>query len=371
MLSTSSRLHRYHDFIDTEFANGLTRPGEYSLEDLKPELAQRIRDGRFRSIVFTGMGCSAIVSDVIRGFLVDQGIPLDVFVLNDYDPTYLLPAGVLGDETTLVIISSYSGHSREPLIALESLSAIRDRIVLLTSGGPLGEQGRELGVSAIYWRLDHPDREYPLFHVTQYFAILLDVFARLGLLPHNHQPELVRLADDLAAGVAGRQAWAERVADQSRDAKVLLVASPKWHETLLKLAKMHLNEIAMVPAGRNFLHEFCHSEIASLSDSRHRHSLIVFVDGDDDDYTKAKVGNFISLLTEERPENALLTVTRIDLEQPTFLARLFGALDQIQRLTLELGLQTPTRSRDLISEAAGNRWYHSSTIEHERTASVV
>jgi hypothetical protein len=37
----------------------------------------------------------------------------------------------------------------------------------------------------------------------------------------------------------------------------------------------------------------------------------------------------------------------------------------IQRATLELGRYHEVESRDLISSAAGNTWYHSSTIDAE------
>lgn len=370
MATAPARLQRYSDFIEDEFAAGLLKPTEYSLDDMDVRLVQRIAAGEFKRIVFTGMGCSAIVSDVLRGFLIERGVAVDVFVLNDYDPTFLLPAGMLGDETTLVVVSSYSGHSTEPLMALERMSAFAHRIILLTSGGPLAERGRQLGVSRVYWRLSNPDREYPLFHVTQYFAILLDVFSRFGLLPHNYQDNLAVLAKDLNATSAAREEQARQLAADSTDANVVLIASPKWHETLLKLCKMHLNEIAMMPATRNYLHEFCHSEIASLSDPGRRHSVLVFLDRDDDEYTRAKADNLIGLLTAARPENAAVAVARIELDQPDFLLRLFSALDLVQRTTRILGTGLATPSRELISEAAGNRWYHSSTINAERLAAV-
>lgn len=361
-----SRLVRYRAFLDEEYAAGLLKPLEYSLEDLSGQLARRIAQRSFKRIVFTGMGCSAIVSDVVRGFLIERDVPIDVFVLNDYDARFLLPRQLIADEETLVVISSYSGHSVEPIIALQKMSAITHRVLLLTSGGRLADEGHRLGASIVYWRLANPDREYPLFHVTQYFAILLDLLARLGLLPDNRQAELADLAADLRSGAPSRAVEARRIAQRSKDANLVMIASPRWHETLLKLCKMHLNEIAMVPATRNYLHEFCHSEVASLSDPQRRHSILVFVDREDDAYTRAKAENVISLLTAARPENRALSVTRIELGQPSFLGRLFSTLDLVQRLTLELGLYTATPSRELIADAAGNNWYHSSTIQRER-----
>lgn len=366
-MSLVSRLVRYEEFIGNEYLEGFLKGHEYSLEDLDDELRKRISNGQFKRIVFTGMGCSAIVSDVIRGYLIESGVPIDVYVVNDYDFTFLIPDSIIEDESTLIIISSYSGHSNEPILALRRLLPMRDRILLLTSGGRLAEVGREEGVSILYWRLSNPDREYPLFHVSQYFAILVTVFVEFGLLGAEHLDQLPALAAQLREDFdESRQQLARDIAAASHDANMVLIATPKWHESLLKLCKMHLNEIAMVPAARNYFHEFCHSEVASLTDPERRHSLLVFTDSDSDDYTRQKTDNLIRLLTDERSQNRNVVVNRIELTEPGFLRKFFGALNLVQQITLGLGHHTNTASRELISEAAGNPWYHSSTIEAEK-----
>jgi glucose/mannose-6-phosphate isomerase len=369
-MSLVSRLARYEQFIGNEYLEGFLKGHEYSAEDVDEELRKRIESGQFKRIVFTGMGCSAIVSDVIRGYLVERGIPIDVYVVNDYEFPFLIPDSIVNDESTLIVISSYSGHSNEPILALRRLLPVRDRILLLTSGGRLAETGREEGVSILYWRLGNPDREYPLFHVTQYFAILVTVFVEFGLLDGSHQEQLATVVDQLRADFDDECVKrAQQIAAVSHDANIVLIAPPKWHESLLKLCKMHLNEIAMVPATRNYFHEFCHSEVASLTHPERKHSLLFFTDAESDDYTTSKTDNVIRLLTEDRPQNSRIVVNRIELDQPGFLRKFFGALNLIQQITLHLGRHTNTVSRELISEAAGNPWYHSSTIESEKAAS--
>jgi glucose/mannose-6-phosphate isomerase len=368
-VSYESRIVRYDSFINNEFLAGFLKGDEYSLEDMDDVLVKKIMSGQFRRIVFTGMGCSAIVSDVIRGYLIERGLALDIYVVNDYDFHFLVPDSVIEDEATLIIVSSYSGHSSEPVIAVQRLLHVGHRVLLLTSGGRLAEVGKENNISIMYWRLREPDREYPLFHVAQYFAILVDVFVKFGLLGPEHLDELPVLPEQLRADFDEEKSEIVRqVAEASRDANIILVAPPKWHESLLKLCKMHLNEIAMVPATRNYFHEFCHSEIASLSDPERRHTVLLFCDADSDEYTQKKTDNLERLLTAPVPQNKNVFVHRVELNQQGFLRNFFGALDFIQRLTLELGRYTNVASRELISEAAGNPWYHSTTIEAERKA---
>ncbi|MCA2220020.1 SIS domain-containing protein [Nonomuraea aurantiaca] len=361
------RIARYSQFINEEYHCGFLKGNEYSSDEFSDDLARRISEGEFSRIVFTGMGCSAIVSDIIRGYLKEQRSSFEVHVVNDYDWDSLLPGSVVHDAGTLFIVSSYSGFSREPLLALQRLLPRKDQVVVLTSGGDLGDLAREHGISILRWRLLNPDREYPLFHVTQYFAILVDFFVKVGILGPESLTEVLGLASAVRADFdATWTARARSLGRESRDANVVMVASPKYHESLLKLCKMHLNEIAMVPATRNFIHEFCHSEVASLSNPERRHSVLVFVSSDDDPYTKEKAANLAALLSAPRPENTNVAVRVVELGQPTFARRFFCALHLVQVLTLELGRYRNTRSRELISEAAGNTWYHQSTISAER-----
>ncbi|TGB14811.1 SIS domain-containing protein [Streptomyces sp. MZ04] len=361
-----SRMDRYQSFLVNEYRKGFLKPEEYSLDEVTDDLRLKMRSGKFKRVVFTGMGCSAIVSDVVAAFFNSMDSGLEFHVLNDYDHRYLMPRSVMEDEATLIIVSSYSGHSNEPVHVFHNLADAHDRMLLLTSGGRLGELGREAGVSIARWELSEPDREYPLFHVGQYFAILLDMFLGLGLIDEDHREEVSRLPGHLDTDFTDtHRQLARTLAERSQDANVIMLASPKWHESLLKLAKMHLNEIAMVPAARNFFHEFCHSEVATLSDPVRKHSVVIFEDDDEDAYTKAKTDNLVALLTSDRPENRNIEVTRVALTEPTFMRKYFTALELVQYMTLDLGRARETASRELISEAAGNPWYHGDTIRSE------
>ncbi len=82
-------------------------------------------------IVFSGLGGSAIGADFIRSYLTYQ-IPVPIFV----NRHYRLPKFV--DETTLLIVSSYSGDTEETLSALKDGMNQRAKILAISSGGELG-----------------------------------------------------------------------------------------------------------------------------------------------------------------------------------------------------------------------------------------
>ena len=359
------RLKRYKQFIEKEYISGLTRNGEYLL-DLKKELESKIRNRQFERILFTGMGCSAIVSDIIKGFFISQKIPIHVEVINDYDIDYLLDKETLKDGKTLVIISSYSGYSQEPINAYYKIKKLTKNIIFLTSNGKLDKIAKKEKVSLIYWKIVNPDREYPLFHTTQYFSILLDIFYNLGILKSNYQKELEESANYIEKEFdRAKIEKAKKLAKQLRDKNIILLASPKWYLTLLKLVKMHLNEMAMAPAHRNYIHEFGHSEVATLTDPKMKHALLIFRDKDEDNYTKGKIQTLINLFSKRIKQNRNISVYIIDINQNNFFKKFFSTLWFIQYVSYYLGDYYNFKSRETISITAGNPWYNIETIKKE------
>ncbi|MFT4311441.1 MAG: hypothetical protein ACMXX7_02335 [Candidatus Woesearchaeota archaeon] len=184
------RLKRYKNFIEKQYTEDLLKYDEYSLEKLGKKIKTKISSGKYKKILFKGMGCSAIVSDIIKGFFAVEKIPVHIDVINDYDIDYLL--NIEDIKQTLVIISSYSGFSQEPINAYHKIKKHTKDIIFLTSGGKLEKIAKKENVSLIYWKIKNQDREYPLFHAPQYFSILLDIFYKLGLLKTNYQTKILK-----------------------------------------------------------------------------------------------------------------------------------------------------------------------------------
>ncbi|MBI4358836.1 MAG: bifunctional phosphoglucose/phosphomannose isomerase [Candidatus Omnitrophica bacterium] len=87
-------------------------------------------------IVFSGLGGSAIGADFIRSYLAYEfKIPI---LVNRH---YRLPEYV--DETTLLIVSSYSGDTEETISSLKEGLKRKARILAISSGGELAKQARE------------------------------------------------------------------------------------------------------------------------------------------------------------------------------------------------------------------------------------
>jgi glucose/mannose-6-phosphate isomerase len=362
--STLAKLDRYRTYWTKDFPNSLTKFQEYELNDE----AKRLIGKRFKRIVFTGMGCSAIVSFMVRGFLVSQGSDIEFDIVNDYDPTYTLGRSLYNNSETLIVISSYSGHSAEPIKAYrEFFKQSRGQILFLTAGGKLGEIGEADKMPIAYWRLSASDREYPLFHAPQFFAILLEIFRELGITGSNFQDELSTTQERVRQYVGSDAVLAETAAaaTKMRNRDLTLIAAPKWTVSLMRLAQMHLNEIANHPTHIAPFHDYCHSEVAILNDPRAAHGLLLFRDPDEDEYTMNKMDNFVRLITDDHVGNNAINLKQLLLNGSSFTEQMFLGLAWIQCVTDHLGQFNLMGSRELISRAAGNAWYNSRTISNE------
>lgn len=97
----------------------------------KIDLTQ-LKKEKYSSIVFCGLGGSAISGDLICDYLSGE-LKLPFNVVRGYN----LPLSV--NKETLVIISSYSGNTEETVSCFEQALKKSSKIVVITSGGKIGD----------------------------------------------------------------------------------------------------------------------------------------------------------------------------------------------------------------------------------------
>lgn len=361
------RLERLSNLIGEPLFESILWGHEYSLDGLNPDLRRRIESGQFKRIVFYGMGCSSVVSDVVKGFFKCQGIPIHVDVLNDYELDWFIDREVLKDERTLTIIVCYSGWSREPILFYERMKELTQNrnLVVLSGGGKIADIAKEDGSSYILYQLRHADREYPLYHVQQFFSIFIDLFHKLNLIDSAYESELIDSVKFLKEHFDEKTiAQAKEIARRLHGCEIAFLATPKWYVPLLKQVTMFFNEIAMVPAHRNLLHEFTHTEVAAFSEPRNKLAIVTFRDSDEDRYTWEKVDILAEVLGDKTVErNEKIEFVNIELDQKDFFQKFFFAHFFSVYVAYYLGQLNDAEGRDLISITAGNPWWSQRSIE--------
>jgi glucose/mannose-6-phosphate isomerase len=99
---------------------------------------------RFRTLIFSGMGGSAIAGDLLRCTLQAYGVNDFMTIVNR---GYSLPSGV--DAQTAFIASSYSGNTEETLASYRAASTRTSRMLCIATGGELAERAKADNVPLI------------------------------------------------------------------------------------------------------------------------------------------------------------------------------------------------------------------------------
>lgn len=215
-------------------------------------------DRPIKNVVFAAMGGSALQAEFVR---VYPQLAVPFVIVKDYD----LPAFV--DESTLVIVSSYSGNTEETLSALAQAKARGARIAVMTGGGKLQVEAESSGLDLIVV----PKAIQPRMAVLYAYRALVELLVAYGLAEANVIETLESMAPRLNEAVAS---WEKSVPTADNAAKQLAVQlSGKtpiiYSGTLMAPAaykwKISVNENAKNTAWWGTLPEFNHNEFIGWS----------------------------------------------------------------------------------------------------------
>jgi glucose/mannose-6-phosphate isomerase len=163
----------------------------------------RVPGERPRAVCLLGMGGSAVAGDLL-GALVRPLAPFPVHVVRGYT----VPAWVGPD--TVVVASSYSGHTEETLAAFEAARARTARLLVVSSGGELGAWAEREGVPWLRVPAGFPPRAALAFLLLPLVVLLERLGGGVGL-PAERE-EAVAVLTALGAALAPEVPTAENPA---------------------------------------------------------------------------------------------------------------------------------------------------------------
>lgn len=204
------------------------------------------------------MGGSALQAEFVRTY---PQLQVPFVVVKDYT----LPAFV--NESTLVIVSSYSGNTEESLSALEQALDKGAQVAVMAGGGKLLERAEQHG-------LDHvviPKAVQPRMAVLYAYRALIEMLVGYELVPRETLAELEGIVPALEAAVA---LWTKQVPTAENAAKQLalqlvgktpiIYSGPLMSPAAYKW-KISANENAKNTAWVGQLPEFNHNEFIGWS----------------------------------------------------------------------------------------------------------
>lgn len=214
----------------------------------------RIRTGGIRAIVMTGLGGSAIGGDLLRCVLADElSVP---FIVNR---SYTLPAFV--DQSTLVVVSSYSGNTEETIAAYREALRRKARVLAITSGGSIAALARRHRDPCIAI----PGGFHPRAALAYSFFPVLVVLSRLRLVRPKTRAirETIAVLSDMSARLSDASSPDNRalaLASAMRGTIPIIYSSAHLEAVNLRW-RGQISENAKQLAYGNVLPEMNHNEI--------------------------------------------------------------------------------------------------------------
>ena len=261
--------------LDDRAAMRAVDPG--GMLDIVTGLAAQCRDGHtlglgarpipeaegITSIVFCGMGGSAIAGDVVAALAAPR-VRFPVLVVR----TPRLPA--FCGPHTLVVASSYSGDTAETLALFEDAVGRGCRMIAVTAGGRLGRRADELDVG----RVAVPQGFMPRAAFGYLCLGALGALEAVGIMP-PHAGDLDEAIDEMARVIAEAGPDVPSATNPAKELALAIrgrvpvvwgaegigaVAAMRW--------KCQFNENAKVPAFASALPELDHNEVVGWSAGR-------------------------------------------------------------------------------------------------------
>lgn len=277
----------------------------------------RIPFSRIRNIVITGLGGSAIGGDILRSYAADQiGIPVLV------NRSYTLPQFVGND--SLVVVSSYSGGTEETISAYAMARKKGAQILVISSGGKIGETAAKLHHN---W-IKIPGGLPPRAALGYSFFTMLTAFQNVGLLKSRPAEIketlglLKRLSDEYSDyGKNPQPLW---LAEQLMNMLPIVYSSNERIDAVNLRWRGQISENAKTVAYGNFFPEMNHNEIvgySTLRDILSRFVVIFLIDKGDHPRVAARF-NFVKEIIRPYCSN----VIEIESQGKSLLARMFSLI---------------------------------------------
>jgi glucose/mannose-6-phosphate isomerase len=209
-----------------------------------------IKNHKFSSIVFCGLGGSAISGDLLCDYLSGE-LTISFTVIRGYH----LPSFV--NEETLVIISSYSGNTEETISCFEQALKKKSKIVAITSGGKIGEIAKTNKLPVVNLQSGFQ----PRYSLGQSFFSLLKLMQELGFANENNNVKMIiNLWEKRAQDYSSENNPAAQIAKDLVGFIPVIYSSEFLTSTGYRL-KCQMNENAKLQAFHNSIPEMNHNEI--------------------------------------------------------------------------------------------------------------
>ncbi|MBN2458977.1 bifunctional phosphoglucose/phosphomannose isomerase [Candidatus Woesearchaeota archaeon] len=267
----------------------------------------RKMDGKFSAVLIAGMGGSSIAGLLLKSYLEDECIRLDVI------QDYVLPKWA--DNKTLLIACSYSGNTEETLSVFKEARRAECSIVAVTTGGKLEEYTRISKIPTMLLQAGYQPRAA----MTVQFFAMLRVLERLKLIP-SKAAEVLKLKEDLKNQLQSLEKNAMILSDKLLSKTPIIYTSRRFG-TVGYRWKCQFNENSKVMSYNNVFPELNHNEVEGYANTRGNYHAIILRFSEDHRRVQRRMS-----LTKEIMLRKGISATEIGITGPSLLSKLFSAI---------------------------------------------
>lgn len=227
------------------------------------------------NVVITGLGGSGIGGTIITE-LVDN-CPVPVII----NKGYFLPTFV--NETTLVIVSSYSGNTEETLQAFQDALSKKTQIICVTSGGKILELAKQNHLEFIEIPGGFPPRSCIGYSLIQ----LIKIFVAKGLASKNLMAEIDASIHLLDAEKNNIKSEAQQIATKLLN-KIAVLYSLGSCEGVSVRFRQQINENSKALCWHHVFPEMNHNELVGWTEVNKNLCVVTFHTSFDYDRNKKR-----------------------------------------------------------------------------------
>jgi len=259
----------------------------------KIDLSQ-LKKEKYSSIVFCGLGGSAISGDLLCYYLSGElKVPFNVV------RGYNLPS--FADENTLVIISSYSGNTEESISCFEQALKKSSKIVVITSGGKIGDVAAVNKIPVV----NIQGGFQPRYALGLSFFSLLKIMQELGIASEeSNVKKIIELWQKRGEEFSIENNQAVQIANEIIGFIPVIYSSEFLSSTGYRL-KCQFNENSKLQAFSNTIPEMNHNEIIgweSYKEKQFYTKVIYFTDKEYHPQNKKRFNILREMLAEQKIE---------------------------------------------------------------------
>ncbi len=297
------------------------------------ELAKSIKlDGEFKSLTVSGMGGSALPTNLLKAYCDNQNLLFPV----EINRFYSLSQNALG-KNNLNFIASYSGNTEETLASLEELRANGLKFVGFSSGGKLEEKCKEYGMPHVKLPIPYPNYQ-PRMGTGYFFGAMYQILVNQGMADDKTQ-DLLKMSEKFNEKMETYEQKGKKLAQKLKGKTPIIYASSKYMSVAM-IWKIKINENAKTPAFWNFFPELNHNEMVGFTNPQSKFFIIMLKDLDDNPKNIKRYEATASLLKEKEIESEIVEMQGEDVFSKMFLSITYADWASYY-LALEYG-QDPT-----------------------------